>query len=68
MWVIIYQENGDLRPEVIVASKSKNKIIEELRKIKESFDEKYVFDYHEDDCLILDNDEAYYIEKINKII
>ena len=66
MWVIIHQENVESRPEAIFASNSKNKVDAKLEDIKNEFKEEFIFDYCEGDCLILNDDDAYYIEKVRE--
>jgi len=67
MWVVIHQENSESRPEVVFASNSKAKVDAKLEDIANSFNERFIFDYCEGDCLILNDDDAYYIEKVTEV-
>jgi len=68
LYVIVKMEAFADRPELLFASTSKAKIDAKLEDLKNSFKKEYIFDYVEGDCLILEDDNAYYIEKVDEII
>jgi len=68
LYVIVEMEAFSDRPEVIFASTSKAKIDHKLEELKNSQREEDIFDYEEGDCLILQSDDWYCIEKVNEIL
>lgn len=70
IWAIIYVDEGmaDMRPEILFVSLSLTKIIEKLREIKEAQDENLILSYVEDDCLILNDNRNWYIEKAIEVL
>ena len=68
LYVIIQIEAFSDRPEVLFASSSKSKIDTKLEEIKNSYDEKFIFNYEKKDCLILKDDTAFYIEKVREFL
>ena len=68
-YALVKMEAFSDRPEILYISKSRNRIDVKLEEIylkeKELGD---VFDYEEGDCLILDSDDAYYIEVVDQEI
>ena len=68
LYVIVKVEAFADRPEIIFASTSKAKIDAKLENLKNEIKQEHIFDYVEGDCLILEDDSAYYIEKVDEII
>ena len=69
LYTIIKVEAFSDRPEILFASTSKAKIDAKLEDIyNEEKKNNNVFDYQEGDCLILESDDAYYIEKADEIL
>ena len=69
IWLIVKMEAFSDRPLVVFASTSKAKIDAKLEDLyNEENNKKNVFAYEEGDCLILETDDAYYIEKADEII
>ena len=69
IYSIIKIEAFSDRPEVMFTSTSKAKIDAKLEDLYLQEREIHnVFDYEEGDCLILESDDAYYIEKTNNIL
>jgi len=68
-YALVKMEAFSDRPEILYISKSRNRINAKLEEIylkeKKLGD---VFDYEEGDCLILDSDDAYYVEVVDQEI
>jgi len=68
IYTLIKMEAFSDRPEVLFASSSKNRIDIKLEEMKNEYNENVIFDYEEGDCLILEDDTAFYIEKAGGIL
>jgi len=68
LYMIIKTEAFSDRPEVLFASTSKTKIDAKLEDIFKELKEDEVFDYVEGDYLILNSDDCYYIESVEKFL
>jgi len=68
LWLIVKMEAFSDRPQVVYASTSKAKIDAKLEDLYNEEKKENVFDYEEGDCLILQTDDAYYIEKADEVI
>jgi len=68
LYVIVKMEAFSDRPELLFASTSKAKIDAKLEDLKNEIKQENIFDYVEGDCLIMEDDSAYYIEKVDEII
>ena len=68
IYTLIKMEAFSDSPEVLFASSSKNRIDIKLEDMKNEYNENVIFDYEEGDCLILEDDTAFYIEKAGGIL
>jgi len=68
LYVIVKMEAFSDRPELLFASTSKVKIDAKLEDLKNEIKQENIFDYVEGDCLIMEDDSAYYIEKVDELI